>query len=135
MSKDITLFGQDYSSVPALNVPKQGGGTARFIDEDDAGGSGGGIAEVTIINNTANEIEVNIIYVDTDQPPFIGDRYSQGVYIDASSSLTVQAPTTGDYNKAQGMDGATITSVTGDIELNSTTHIAIIKGNGTITVS
>lgn len=38
MSKNITLFGQDYSSVPAINVPLQGGGTARFIDEDDAGG-------------------------------------------------------------------------------------------------
>jgi len=134
MSKNITLFGQDFSNVPALNVPKQGGGTARFIDEDDAGGSGGGIAEVTIINNTANEIEVNIIYVDTDQPPFIGDRYNQGVYVDASSSLTVQAPTTGDYNKAQAIE-STITAVTGDIELSTTYHYAIIRGNGTITVS
>lgn len=40
MSKNIILLGQDFAAVPALNVPLQGGGTARFIDEDDAGGGG-----------------------------------------------------------------------------------------------
>lgn len=50
MSKNITLFGQDLSNVPALNVPLQGGGTARFIDEDDAGGGG----EITTCNVTIN---------------------------------------------------------------------------------
>lgn len=53
MSKDITLFGQDYSSVPAINVPLQGGGTARFIDEDEAGGGGGSTAKITIVNTSA----------------------------------------------------------------------------------
>lgn len=38
MAKNITLFGQDFSNVPAINVPLQGGGTARFIDEDEGGG-------------------------------------------------------------------------------------------------
>jgi hypothetical protein len=102
--------------------------------EPAGGGGGGGLAEVTIINNTANEIDVNMIYVDTNQPPIIGSRFVSGIYVDGSSSMTVQAPTTGDYNKAQGVE-CTITAVSGDIELNSTTHIAIIKGTGTITVS
>lgn len=35
MSKNITLFGQDFSNVPALNVPLQGGGTAKFADVSD----------------------------------------------------------------------------------------------------
>jgi len=105
-----------------------------LVNGQPAGGGGGGLAEVTIINNTANEIDVNMIYVDTNQPPIIGSRFVSGIYVDGSSSMTVQAPTTGEYNKAQGVE-CTITAVSGDIELNSTTHIAIIKGNGTITVS
>lgn len=35
MSKNITLFGQDFSNVPALNVPLQGGGTAKFTEISD----------------------------------------------------------------------------------------------------
>lgn len=30
--KNISLFGQDFVNVPAVNVPKTGGGTARFTD-------------------------------------------------------------------------------------------------------
>lgn len=32
MSQNISLFGTNYSSVPAVLLPKQGGGTARFDD-------------------------------------------------------------------------------------------------------
>lgn len=54
MSKNITLFGQNFSNVPAINIPLQGGGTAKFIDEDDAGGGGGdlSIATVSFVYNT-----------------------------------------------------------------------------------
>lgn len=31
----ITLWGASYSSVPAVDLPKTGGGTARFIDEEE----------------------------------------------------------------------------------------------------
>ena len=34
MAKDITLLGATYSDVPAVDLPKSGGGTARFIDAD-----------------------------------------------------------------------------------------------------
>jgi hypothetical protein len=72
MSKNITLFGQDYANVPAINVPLQGGGTAKFIDEDDAGGGGDfSTAQVTIDNSNNQggwpEIRGSII-----------DSYNQG---------------------------------------------------------
>lgn len=35
MAKDITLLGASYSAVPAVTLPRTGGGTATFIDEDD----------------------------------------------------------------------------------------------------
>ena len=33
MSQNITLLGASYSDVPAVDLPKTGGGTARFVDE------------------------------------------------------------------------------------------------------
>ena len=32
MAQNITLMGANYSAVPAVNLPKTGGGTARFTD-------------------------------------------------------------------------------------------------------
>lgn len=35
MAQNITLMGASYSGVPAVNLPKTGGGTARFTDVAD----------------------------------------------------------------------------------------------------
>lgn len=35
MAQNITLLGASYSDVPAVQLPKTGGGTATFIDEDE----------------------------------------------------------------------------------------------------
>lgn len=35
MAQNITLMGASYSDVPAVELPKTGGGTATFIDEDE----------------------------------------------------------------------------------------------------
>lgn len=32
---NITLLGASYSDVPAVELPKTGGGTATFIDEEE----------------------------------------------------------------------------------------------------
>lgn len=32
MAQNITLLGASYSDVPAVELPKTGGGTAQFID-------------------------------------------------------------------------------------------------------
>ena len=34
MAQAITLWGASYTQVPAITLPKTGGGTAKFIDED-----------------------------------------------------------------------------------------------------
>lgn len=33
MAQNITLLGANYSAVPAVQLPKTGGGTATFVDE------------------------------------------------------------------------------------------------------
>lgn len=35
MAQNITLMGASYSDVPAVNLPKTGGGTATFYEEDE----------------------------------------------------------------------------------------------------
>ena len=35
MAQNITLLGASYSAVPAVNLPKTGGGTASFVDVTD----------------------------------------------------------------------------------------------------
>lgn len=44
MAQNITLMGASYSAVPAVNLPKTGGGTARFDDTSDANAAASDIA-------------------------------------------------------------------------------------------
>lgn len=45
MAQSISLWGATYSNVPAVLLPKTGGGTARFDDTSDAS------ADATVINS------------------------------------------------------------------------------------
>ena len=35
MAQNISLLGANYTGVPAVDLPKTGGGTATFVDEDE----------------------------------------------------------------------------------------------------
>ena len=45
MAQNITLLGASYTAVPAVMLPKTGGGTARFDDTTDA------TADATVIKS------------------------------------------------------------------------------------
>ena len=36
MAQNVTIAGASYQSVPAVDISKTGGGTARFVDTSDA---------------------------------------------------------------------------------------------------
>ena len=36
MAQNVIINGVTYQSVPEVNIPKSGGGTAKFMDTDDA---------------------------------------------------------------------------------------------------
>lgn len=35
MAQNISIWGANYTGVPAVELPKTGGGTATFVDEDE----------------------------------------------------------------------------------------------------
>lgn len=43
MAQNVTIMGASYSAVPAVTLPKTGGGTARFDDTSDANAATGDI--------------------------------------------------------------------------------------------
>lgn len=54
MSQSISLWGATYSNVPAVELPKQGGGTAQFDDTSDADATASDIAsgKTAYVNGT-----------------------------------------------------------------------------------
>lgn len=44
MAQNIVLQGATYSAVPSVNLPKQGGGTASFVDVTDTTASAADVA-------------------------------------------------------------------------------------------
>ena len=54
MAQNITLMGASYSDVPAVILPKTGGGTAQFDDTTDANAAAGDIAsgKTAYVNGT-----------------------------------------------------------------------------------
>lgn len=59
MAQNISLLGANYTGVPAVELPKTGGGTATFVDE----------------------AEIVTVYKGTSAPPAslgsVGDLYAQ----------------------------------------------------------
>ena len=54
MAQNITLLGASYSAVPAVTLPKTGGGTAQFTDTSDADATAADIAsgKTAYVNGT-----------------------------------------------------------------------------------
>ena len=54
MAQNITIMGATYSDVPAVTLPKSGGGTATFTDTSDADAVSGDIAsgKTAYVNGT-----------------------------------------------------------------------------------
>ena len=56
MAQNITLLGADYTDVPAVDLPKTGGGTARFVDA---------LGVVTSVNGETGDVTINALKGNT----------------------------------------------------------------------
>ena len=131
MAKNITIAGATYSNVPAIDVPIAGGGTARFIDQDDVGSGGSsakniqyyiGTARVTSTSYTATAVSLTVAKTGTYRVSWMGWRNTNS----GTSGSQLYRGTTA-YGSAQ----TTFTDTYG--QYVNLTNVALTEGQ-TITV-
>ena len=72
MAQNITLLGASYSAVPAVTLPKTGGGTARFDD-------------CTVVTAVAGDVASGKAFVASDGTITSGSLIFQTIYSGTSA--------------------------------------------------
>lgn len=98
MAQNVIINGVTYQSVPEVNIPKSGGGTAKFMDTDDATLASGAsmLSGVTAYSG--------------------GTKYTGSIQSKAAATYT---PTTSDQTIAAGQYLSGAQTVKGDANLQS----------------
>jgi len=134
MAKNVSLWGTDYTAVPALDVPQTGGGTARFIDpspttavdsdvvsgkiyfkadgtQSEGTGSGGGITPTGNIDITSAGVTDVTNYATATVPQGAINYWSRGVNYDSTYRYYSFTPniTPGYFNTISNTPKATLT--------------------------
>lgn len=91
MAQNITLWGASYSNVPAVNLPKTGGGTARFDD-------------CSVVTASASDVASGKIFVASDGTVTTGTNSGGG---GGSSDVAM-----GTLNVASNVSSSTNTTIT-----------------------
>lgn len=97
MAQNVIINGVTYQSVPEVNIPKSGGGAAKFMDTNDANAAASDI----LSNKTA--------YVN-------GTKITGSI---ASKSATTYTPNTSDQTIAAGQYLAGAQTIAGDSNLQA----------------
>lgn len=109
---NVTLWGASFSDVPAITVPKTGGGTATFYE--DGGGGGGSEKAVQVYNGydsvtgtsyAATDVSLTVAKSGTYNISWVGWRSSSSgtsgsqLYKNGSAQGSAQTTFTGTYGQ------------------------------------
>lgn len=155
MAQNITLLGANYRDVPAVQLPKTGGGTARFDDTTDAnavasdvslgktcyvngekitgtnsgGGSGATVKTKDVTNSSATATSLAFTGLEAEPKAFFV-RCKQQLTRSSNSSyyyvVTMQYDGENTYGNYWRMSNGTY--------YNDTSHYSFTYSNGTLTV-
>lgn len=121
MAQNITLLGANYSNVPAVKLPKQGGGTARFDD-------------CTVVTASASDVASGKVFVASDGTITNGTASGGGdIEVDqlnVSASGTYTAPSGHAYSPVVVPGGSSTAPST-----ISGTSASVSTGTNTLTLS
>lgn len=107
MAKNVSLWGADYTAVPALDVPQTGGGTARFIDP----------SPTTAIDS---DVASGKIYFKADGTQSTGTGSGGGGSVTQDANGFIVLPPTG----GGGGGGGSSTTISGTFTTGSTEGVA-----------
>lgn len=116
MAQNITLLGASYSAVPAVTLPKTGGGTARF---DDA----------TVTTATASDVAFGKVFLASDGTITTGTASGGGSTVKtATGTFTGNGTRTIDVTCAFEPDIVYFTSNPGTTASSGTVAAIIVRG-------
>ena len=114
----VVINGIVYSSVPEIDVPKSGGGTAKFYDSTDMTVTAGSMLNGIKAIGASGEVTGNIQSkaAETYTPSASSQSIASGQYL--SGAQTIKAVTTTNLTAANIASGVTVTpafkAVTGE---------------------
>lgn len=121
MAQNVVINGVQYSSVPEVNIPLVGGGTAEFIDTSDAtlAGSAEMLSGVTAYSN--------------------GTKYTGSIATKTSSNMTVSGATVtapaGYYASSASKSVASGSAKTPSTTITATPSLSINNSTGVVTAT
>lgn len=125
MAQNVIINGVTYADVPEVDIPKSGGGTAKFLDTGDANAAAGDIlsgktAYVGGVKVTGN---IQSKAADTITPTTSDQTIAAGQYLSGAQTIK------GDANLTSSniLKNVTIFGVTGNLALPSISQDSTTK--------
>lgn len=130
MAQNVIINGVTYQNVPEVDIPKSGGGTAKFMDTADANAAAGEIlaSKTAYVNGTKITGSISSKSAATYTPTTSDQTIASGQYLSGAQTIKGDANLT-PVNIASGV---TIFGVTGSlsaavISQNSSTKVLSIS--------
>ena len=126
MAQNITLLGASYSAVPAVTLPKTGGGTASFTDVTDTTATAADVASDKYFYTAAGVRTQGTSSGgggDTKNIQYMMGRYEVSATSYTATSLQIKVSKAGTYKCYWCMDRNTTSGTTGSRLYNGTTAL------------